>query len=85
MNFGFKKWGSKILCGSPDGRRVGETIDTCICMACPFTADLKLSQHCLLIGYTLIQKKKKKENNKKVGICGEASLIPTTSSHFYPA
>ena len=48
---------SLMLCGSLDGRGVGETMDPCICMAeslcCPPETITTL-----LIGYTSIQNKK---------------------------
>ena len=57
-----------MLFGSLDGRGgLGENthIHTCIYMAESLCVHLKLLQHCLLIGYTLIQiKSLKKMNNK---------------------
>ena len=53
--------------GSLDGRGVWGRMDTCICTHVHFTIHLKLSQHCLLISYTLIQNKKlkKKKTNTR--------------------
>ena len=39
-------------------------VDTCVCVWLrPFTMHLKLSQRCLLVGYTPVQKKKTSQNN----------------------
>ena len=45
-----------MLCGSLDEKGVSGRMDTCICMVESLAVHLKLS-HCLLIGYTPIQKR----------------------------
>ena len=47
-----------VLCGKLDEREDWGGMDACIFMAESFCYTLKLSQHCLLIGYTTIQNKK---------------------------
>ena len=54
--------------GSLDGRGVWGRMDTCICTHVHFTIHLKLSQHCLLISYTLIQNKKLKKKKDKYSV-----------------
>ena len=45
-----------VLGGSLDERGVWGRTDTCIVQLSPFAVHLKLSQHCMLIGYTPIHK-----------------------------
>ena len=52
------------LCGSLDGRGFGGQWTHVYGRLCPFAVHLKLSQHCLLIGYTAIQNKKCKRKKK---------------------
>ena len=48
-----------MLCGSLDGKGVWGRMDTRIYIwLSPFAVYVKLSQHCLLIGYAPVQNKK---------------------------
>ena len=58
-----------MLCGSLDGKGVWGRMDTRVCIyiyiyiyiyiwLSPFAVYVKLSQHCLLIGYAPVQNKK---------------------------
>ena len=47
-----------MLCGSLDGRGIGEEWIHVYLWLSPFTVHLKLLQHCLLINYTPVQNKK---------------------------
>ena len=51
---------SSMLCGSLDGRRVGETMDPCTCMAESLCCPPEIITT-LLIGYTPIENKKLKK------------------------
>ena len=55
----YSTWNS-VLCGL-DGRGVWREWTHVYVWMSPFAAHLKLSQHCLLIGYTPIQNKKFKK------------------------
>ena len=54
-----------LLCGSMDGKGVREKTDLGVYMAESLHWSLKLSQHCWLIGYTLIQNKNLLKINKE--------------------
>ena len=55
--------------GSLDEREVCGRIDACIVQLSPFAVRLKLSQRCLLIGYTPIQKDLFKKTGDTKGAC----------------
>ena len=58
-----------VLGGSLDERGVWGRTDTCIVQLSPFAVHLKLSQHCMLIGYTPIHKDLFKKIGDTKGAC----------------